>query len=105
MRATFWPSSTPRPRRIEAGRPQVPLLLDRHPELCPALHQISLQVSQEMQRRLDTGTAVGAWGEDLAAGFRSAIETLQFVNNQAFLQSIAEAKQDPEPIKRKEWRW
>jgi hypothetical protein len=84
---------------------KVPLLLDRHPKLCPALHRIILGVAKEMQRRLDTGTAVGVWGEDLAAGFRSAIETLQFVNNQAFMQSIAEAKQDPELIKRTEWKW
>jgi len=84
---------------------KVPLLLDRHPGLCPALHRIIQDVAKEMQQRLETRTAVGIWGEDLATGFRTAIETLRFVNNPAFMQSIAEAKQDPGVIKRKEWQW
>jgi hypothetical protein len=84
---------------------KVPMLLDRHPELCPALHRIIQDVAKKMQRRLETKTAVGVWGEDLATGFRSAIETLKFVNNPAFMQSLAEAEQDPGAINRKEWQW
>jgi len=83
----------------------VPWLLDRHPDLCPSLHRIIRQVANTMQHRLSSGQASGPWGEDLSTGFRQAIETLRLVNDRAFMESIAEAKQDPSLIPRKDWTW
>ncbi len=84
---------------------KVPLLLQRHPELCPSLAKIIRDVAESMQERLSAHRAVGIWGEDLSEGFRQAIETMRFVNDPEFMRSISEARQDRSVIPRKEWTW
>jgi hypothetical protein len=84
---------------------KVPLLLQQHPELCPALAKIIREVTESMQARLSTDNAVGIWGEDLSEGFRQAIETMRLVNDPEFMRSISEARQDRSVISRKDWKW
>ena len=84
---------------------KVPLLLQRHPELCPPLAKVIREVAKSMQVRLSTNSAVGMWGEDLSDGFRQAIETMRFINDREFMRSIAEAKEDRSEVLRKEWTW
>lgn len=84
---------------------KVPLLLDRHPELCPRLYEVIRDVAESMRQRLASGNTRGPWGEDHSEGFRQAIETMRLVNDQAFMRSVAEAKQDPFLIQRKDWKW
>jgi len=84
---------------------KVPLLLQRHPELCPPLAKIIREVAESMQERLSTNSAVGVWGEDLSEGFRQAIETMRLVNDPEFMRSILEARHDSSVISRKDWKW
>jgi hypothetical protein len=84
---------------------KVPLLLQRHPELCPPLATIIREVAESMQERLSTNSAVGVWGEDLSEGFRQAIETMRLVNDPEFMRSISEARHDRSVISRKDWKW
>jgi hypothetical protein len=84
---------------------KVPLLLQQHPELCPALAKIIREVAESMQERLSAHSAFGIWGEDLSEGFRQAIETMRLVNDPEFMRSISEARQDRSVIRRKDWTW
>lgn len=90
-------------RILSMGR--IPWLLHRHPQFCPQLKAALDDVALSLAKRLANGTAVGVWGEDYSAGFRSAIETLRLTNDLDFMRSIEDARRDPSTISKEQLPW
>ena len=84
---------------------KVPLLLERDNNYCPELLNAIQDVTEEMQHRLMTNTATGAWGEDLQENFSSALETLYIKNDKETYDAIMSTNKDSAFIKEDELEW
>ncbi len=84
---------------------KVPLLLERDNNLCPELLDAIQDVTEMMQQRLMTNTAVGAWGEDLQENFSSALETYYIKNDKEMYEDIINTDKDSALIKEDELEW
>lgn len=84
---------------------KVPWLLDRDPSFCPNLYKAIKSVSREMEERLDLGTAVGAWGENLQDIFSASLETLYVKNDKEMYETIKNTSKDSEFVGEEALLW